>query len=229
MRKEILYASIGALYVSAQMLTAIRIESLALLPDPYDLIPAGVMAYLAVFVVANIINEREGEGERWKIIVVGLFANMLFLVFLYLEMALPDATARGFEAVGDPTLGPALVRTFSHLTGIEIRIVIGSVIAFVIAMYLNNYLYHKWKWNMWGKYALILVLAMTIDTVIFHLISYAGILSPDGLLGSIASVTILKIILSFISIPVFAMGLRAYGWAFFLERKHERKAEAPGI
>ncbi|MEE9223520.1 MAG: queuosine precursor transporter [Thermoplasmata archaeon] len=224
MRKEILYASIGALYVAAQIFTAIRVGSFPLFPEPYDLVPAGVFAYLAIFVVANIINEKEGKKEGWKIIAAGLFANVLLLINLYLELAVPDATERGFGAVGAP-----LALTFSHLTSIEWRIVIGSVIAFVVAMYLNNYLYHRWKWNILARYGIILILVMSIDTVLFHTIAFAGVFSTEGLLGSIASVTIFKIFLILVSIPIFAMGLKAYGWTNFLETDHERLVQSPGI
>jgi uncharacterized integral membrane protein (TIGR00697 family) len=224
MRKEILYASIGALYVAAQIFTAIRVGSFPLFPEPYDLVPAGVFAYLAIFVVANIINEKEGKKEGWKIIAAGLFANLLLLINLYLELAVPDATVRGFGVVGG-----SLASTFSHLTDIEVRIVIGSAIAFVAAMYLNNYLYHRWKWNLWARYGVILILVMTIDTVIFHTIAFAGIFSTEGLLGSIASVTVFKIILTLISIPVFALGLKAYGWTEFLEDAPDGTPRSAGI
>jgi uncharacterized integral membrane protein (TIGR00697 family) len=222
-RKEILYASIGALFVAAQILTAIRVESFPLFPEPYDLVPAGVFAYLAIFLVANIINEKEGKREGWKIIAAGLFANVLLLINLYLELAVPDATERAFGSVGGP-----LALAFTHLTSIEVRIVFGSVIAFVVAMYLNNYLYQRLKWNIWAKYAIILILVMSIDTVIFHTIAFAGIFSTEGLLGSIASVTTFKIILSAISIPVFALGLKAYGWTESLETGVERTVQSPG-
>lgn len=224
MRKEILYASIGALYVAAQIFTAIRVGSFPLLPEPYDLVPAGVFAYLAIFVVANIINEKEGRREGWKIIAAGLIANVLLLINLYLELIVPDATVRGFGAVGG-----SLATTFSHLTSIEVRIVIGSVIAFVVAMYLNNYLYHRWKWNLWARYGIILILVMTIDTVLFHTIAFAGVFSTEGLLGSIVSVTIFKIILTLISIPVFAMGLKAYGWTEFLEASPDGSVRSTGV
>lgn len=220
MRKEILYASIGALFVTAQVLTAIRVEAFPLFPEPYHLVPAGVFAYLAVFVVANIINEKEGRKEGWIIIAAGLVANLLFIINLYLEYALPEAKG----VFPDHTS-----QTFYWLASAEVRIVVGSIIAFVVAMYLNNYLYHRWKWNIWGKYAAILIIVMTIDTLIFHTIAYAGVFSSEGLLGSIASVTIFKIILSIISIPVFALGLRLYGWSFSIEKKEERTVETPGI
>lgn len=224
MRKEILYASIGALYVAAQILTAIRVESFPLFPEPYDLVPAGVFAYLAIFLVSNIINEKEGKKEGWKIIAAGLFANVLLLINLYLELAVPDATERGFGSIGTP-----LALTFAHLTSIEVRIVFGSVIAFVVAMYLNNYLYHKLKWNILARYGIIMILVMTIDTLIFHTIAFAGIFSTEGLLGSIASVTVFKIILTLVSIPIFAFGLKAYGWTEFLETGHERTVQSSGV
>ncbi|MFQ6060652.1 MAG: queuosine precursor transporter [Thermoplasmata archaeon] len=219
-RKEILYASIGALYVTAQVLTAIRVESFPLFPKPYDLVPAGVMAYLAIFVVANIINEKEGREEGWRIIAAGLFANLLFLINLYLEFAVPEAKG---------VFPDFTSQTMSWLASIEVRIIVGSIIAFLVAMYLNNHLYHRWKWNIWGKYTIILIVVMAVDTAIFHTIAYAGIFTFEGLLGSIASVTAFKMILTVLSIPVFAFGLRAYGWRFSLEKKEERIAGTPGV
>lgn len=220
MRKEILYASIGALFVTAQVLTAIRVESFPLFPEPYNLVPAGVFAYLAIFIVANIINEKEGRKEGWKIIAAGLVANLLFIINLYLEFMVPEAKG---------VFPPHTSQTFAWLASTEVRIIAGSIIAFFIAMWLNNYLYHRWKLNLWAKYAIILMVVMSIDTLIFHTIAYAGIFSTEGLLGSIASVTIFKIILSIISIPVFALGLRAYGWTFFIDKEQERTVESPGI
>ena len=85
MRKELLYASIGGLFVTAQVLTAIRGERLPFMPEEYNFVPAGVIAYLAIFVIANIINEKEGPKEKTNLIIAGIFVNFLFLLNLYLE------------------------------------------------------------------------------------------------------------------------------------------------
>lgn len=204
MRKELMFASIGGLYVTAQVLTAIRGESFPLFPEPYNLVPAGVIAYLAIFVVANIVNEREGAKEKTNLIVAGIFANFLFLLNLYLEALMPEHPPGPFPAYGHDT--------FNLLLGTEPRIVFGSLIAFIAAMYINNTLYHKWKKNIYIKYALILILVMTIDTAIFHTIAFAGTWTTEQLAGSIASVTVLKMILSVVSIPVFGFGLRGYAY-----------------
>lgn len=208
MRKELMFASIGGLYVTAQVLTAIRGEDFPLFPEPYNLVPAGVIAYLAIFVVANIVNEMEGKKEKTNLIVAGIFANFLFLLNLYLEALIPEYPP------GDPF--PVYGHdTFNLLLGTEPRIVFGSLIAFIAAMYINNTLYHKWKKNIYFKYALILILVMAIDTVIFHTIAFAGVMTTEQLAGSIASVTVLKMILSVVSIPVFGFGLKGYT---YLER-----------
>ena len=70
---------------------------------------------------------------------------------------------------------------------------------------------------------------MTIDTLLFHTIAFAGIFSTEELLGSIASVTVFKIMLTLVSIPIFALGLKAYGWTEFLETGHERAVQSSGV
>ncbi|MFQ6128218.1 MAG: VUT family protein [Thermoplasmata archaeon] len=217
MRKELLYASIGGLYVTAQVLTAIRGEDFPLMPAPYNLVPAGVIAYLSIFVVANIINEKEGEKEKISLIVAGIFANFLFLLNIYMEALIPEL--RGvFPDYGHDT--------FNLLVATEARIVFGSLIAFIAAMYLNNTLYLKWKKNIYLKYALILILVMIVDTALFHVMAYSGVWSLEQLLGSIASVTILKTILSVVSIPVFGFGLKGYAYFEEVSLVAEREARA---
>ena len=217
MRKELLFASIGGLYVTAQVLTVIRAEALPFMPEDYNFVPAGVIAYLAIFVVANIINEKEGTKEKSSIVVAGIFANFLFLLNLYLEALMPEK--RGiFPDYGHDT--------FNLLLGTEARIVFGSLIAFMVAMTLNNYLYHKLKQNIYLKYGLILILVMFIDTLLFHSIAFLGVIGTNDLLGSIASVTVLKTILSVVSIPVFGFGLRGYAWAGETSFDFRRRAEA---
>ncbi|MCK4367555.1 MAG: queuosine precursor transporter [Thermoplasmata archaeon] len=203
MRKELLYASIGGLFVTAQVLTAIRGEKLPFMPEEYNFVPAGVIAYLSIFVIANIINEKEGPKEKTNLIIAGIFVNFLFLLNLLLESMIPEKTG----VFPDYTHS-----TFNWLLGTEARIVFGSLMAFVVAMYLNNFLYHKWKKHIYVKYVLILILVMAIDTVLFHTIAYTGTIGTNDLLGSIASVTILKIILSVVSIPVFGFGLKGYSY-----------------
>jgi uncharacterized integral membrane protein (TIGR00697 family) len=203
MRKELLYASIGGLFVTAQVLTAIRGEKLPFMPEEYNFVPAGVIAYLSIFVIANIINEKEGPKEKTNLIIAGIFVNFLFLLNLLLEFMIPEKTGE---------FPPYTHSTFYWLLGTEARIVFGSLMAFIVAMYLNNFLYHKWKKNIYVKYVVILILVMAIDTVIFHAIAFTGTIDDKALLGSIASVTILKIILSVVSIPVFGFGLKGYSY-----------------
>lgn len=203
MRKELLYASIGGLFVTAQVLTAIRGEKLPFMPEEYNFVPAGVIAYLSIFVIANIINEKEGPKEKTNLIIAGIFVNFLFLLNLLLEFMIPEKRGVFEDYAHD---------TFLYLLGTEARIVLGSLVAFIVAMYLNNFLYHKWKKNIYVKYVLILIFVMVIDTLLFHAIAFTGTIGTNDLLGSIASVTILKIILSVVSIPVFHFGLKGYSY-----------------
>jgi len=210
MRKELLYSAIGALYVTAQIITAVRVEAFPFLPSPYNLVPGGVIAYLSIFVVASIMNEREGKREGLRIIFAGLFANFLFLFNVYIEGAIPEV--RGvFPEYSS--------QTYQWLLGMEMRIILGSIIAFVVAMHVNNTLYYRWKWNIWGKYSIIMIVAMSIDTSLFHTVAYLGIFSFDQLVGSIFSVTALKILLTIVSIPFFAFGLKGYAWLDLAEER----------
>lgn len=204
MRKELAYTSIGALFVTAQVLTAIRAEIFPFLPPPYNLMFGGLFAYILIYCVANILNESEGRQEGTKIIAAGLFANVLFLINLRLENLIPE-----YKGIFPDYTS----QTFNWLVSTEVRIVAGSLLAYCIAMWLNNYLYNsRPERNLIAKYMLAIGAAQIIDTAVFHLTAYLGLVEFDALLGSIASTMLLKFIIAVASIPIFLGGLKGYSY-----------------
>lgn len=202
MRKELAYTSIGALFVTAQVLTAIRAEIFPFLPEPYNLMFGGLFAYILIYCVANILNENEGKKEGDKIIIAGLFANALFLINLRLENLIPEARGIFPDFASE---------TFGWLVSTEIRIVLGSLLAFAIAMWINNYLYNSNpERNLIAKYLLAIGVAQVIDTVVFHFTAYLGLLEFGYIMGSIGSTIIFKVIITVLTIPIFLTGLKGY-------------------
>lgn len=202
MRKEIAYVSIGALFVTAQVLTAIRAEIFPFFPEPYNLMFAGLVAYILVYCVANILNETEGREEGVKIIVTGLFANFLFLINLHIESLIPEGKGVFPEHTSE---------TFKWLLNTEPRIVLGSLLAYCTAMWINNRIYNsKPERNLVAKYMLAVAAAQVVDTVVFHFTAYLGIVDLNAIIGSIGATIVFKILISLLSIPIFLMGLRGY-------------------
>lgn len=211
MRRELAYTSIGALFVTAQLLTAIRAEIFPFLPEPYNLMFGGLFAYILIYCVANILNETEGEEEGPKIIIAGLFANLLFLANLRIEAFVPE-----YEGVF-PTFAS---ETFEWLVGVEVRIVLGSLCAFVAAMWLNNCIYNSNpERSLILKYLSALGASQVIDTVIFHLVAYFGLVETTPLLGSIGSTIIFKLIIALLTVPIFLGGLKGYSYSKVLVEK----------
>ncbi len=203
MRKELAYTGIGALFVTAQVLTAIRAEVFPFLPAPYNLMFGGMFAYILIYTLANILNENEGRGEGNKIIVAGLFANAIFIINLQIENLIPEYHGVFPDFASE---------TFGWLVGTEVRIVFGSLIAYALAMTLNNYIYNSAGRNLIIKYLGAIGIAQVLDTVVFHLIAYVGLVEFNALLGSIASTIIFKWVLTLLSLPIFLAGLRGYSY-----------------
>jgi hypothetical protein len=204
MRRELAYTSIGALFVTAQVLTAIRAEIFPFLPEPYNLMFGGLFAYILIYCVANILNESEGKDEGIKVIITGLFANIIFLINLKIENLIPEA--RGVF----PDFTSA---TFNWLVSTEVRIVLGSLLAFVAAMSMNNYLYNlDPEKNLIVKYLTAIGAAQVVDTVVFHFVAYFGIVDLSDIMGSIGSTIIFKFIIAMLSVPIFLGGLRGYSY-----------------
>jgi uncharacterized PurR-regulated membrane protein YhhQ (DUF165 family) len=93
------------------------------------------------------------------------------------------------------------------------RIVLGSLLAFVAAMSLNNYLYSvDPKRTLIVKYLMAIGIAQIVDTIIFHFVAYLGIVALSDIFGSIGSTIIFKSIITLFSIPIFLGGLRGYSY-----------------
>jgi len=204
MRRELAYTSIGALFVTAQLLTAIRAEVFPFLPEPYNLMFGGLFAYILIYCVANILNESEGREEGQKVIIAGLFANLLFLANLRIEALVPEY--KGVFPV-------YASQTFEWLVDVEVRIVLGSLCAFVAAMWLNNYVYNaKPEKGLILKYLSAVGASQVVDTAVFHLVAYLGIVDTTSLLGSIGSTIIFKLIIAALTVPIFLGGLKGYAY-----------------
>lgn len=113
-------------------------------------IPLGVLPYPITFLCTDIISEFWGKKRANRVVWVGFLVNIWIIFILWLGGALPP------EVPLDPlTHLPPLAhpdRTFYQLRLFTLGSILGSMLAYLAAQFLDVYLFHFWKDLTQGKH-----------------------------------------------------------------------------
>ncbi|MBT4917761.1 queuosine precursor transporter [Candidatus Peregrinibacteria bacterium] len=146
----------------------------------------GTLLFPLSYIFGDVMTEVYGYKRTRKVIWLGLLMAVLMALTFMLVNALP-AAAEGSNS-----------EAFNAVLGWTPRIVLGSVVAYFFGEFSNSYLMAKIKIWMEGKYLFVRTISSTIvgegiDTVIFVLIAFYGVLPSELLVAIIISNYIFKV------------------------------------
>ena len=154
---------------------------------------------LLVFPISYIINDCIAEVwgfEKARIIIWSGFAMNFFVVALGLiAVQLPAAPFWEGEA------------HFNFVFGMAPRIVVGSLLAFLVGSFLNAYVMSKMKLRNQGRYFSLRAIASTLvgetaDSLIFFPIAFWGLIGVIELAGMMAAQIVLKSLYEVLVLPL---------------------------
>ena len=154
---------------------------------------------LLVFPISYIINDCIAEVwgfEKARIIIWSGFAMNFFVVALGLiAVQLPAAPFWEGEA------------HFNFVYGMAPRIVVGSLLAFLVGSFLNAYVMSKMKLRNQGRYFSLRAIASTLvgetaDSLIFFPIAFGGLIGVKELAGMMAAQIVLKSLYEVLVLPL---------------------------
>lgn len=129
--------------------------------------PAAVLVFAVTFLITDIVNEKFGRQEVHRMILVTFVTQVAMIAFLYIGGLLPAAEYwRGNEA-------------WQTLLGIVPRITVASWITFLVSENLDAYLFswlrHLTKGrHLWLRNAFSSIPSLTVDTLLFVSLAFAG-------------------------------------------------------
>jgi len=137
-------------------------------------VPAGVFAYCFTFVCADVISEIWGRRCANMVVLAGFVG--LVLVFLLIQLALWWPAASFWEQE----------EAFRGVFGMTPRIIAASLAAYVLSQFYDVWLYTLLKDRMCGRHLwlrnnLATILSQLIDSVVFVVIAFYGVM-PLGVL-----------------------------------------------
>ncbi len=141
---EILFLVLSALFVAA-LITANLIFQKFFRWNPFGLwefeLSAGIIPYPVTFLVTDIISEIYGRKMANRVVIAGLFASIFMLLIIIVASAAP---ATDFSPVSNAE--------FDTVFGFTFVAVAASLVAYLLAQFLDVQIFHFWKRKTKGKH-----------------------------------------------------------------------------
>jgi hypothetical protein len=152
---------------------------------------AATLIFSVTFLMTDIVNEKFGRKETYKMILIAFIAQIVAIIFIWISISLPAADFWKEQ------------ETFSRILGLTPRIALASWIAFLVSENLDALIFSWFKKkthgkHLWMRNAFSSIPAMAIDTLLFVTIAFTGL---QPLLPLITGVLVVKWIVGIIDIP----------------------------
>ena len=164
-------------------------------------LPAGIVLFPLAYVFGDVLTEVYGYATSRRTIWTGFACLILMVSFYEIARALPPSPSWPGQ--------PAFDSIFSHVP----RIVLASIIAYLCGEFVNSYIVAKLKVMQNGKHMALRFIASTIfgqavDTTLFVLIAFWGVLPPSVLLPIILSAWAFKVGWEIVALPLTVIIVR---------------------
>lgn len=192
MRSLLVLVVVAVLYVAAQMLadvTALRILSIAGLS-----VSGGTLIYPITFTLRDLVHKVSTAGIARILIFASAAINLFMAALFWLVAELPPDLAVGAQAEFGLVLAPVF------------RITIASIVAEVISELIDTEMYEVWvrrfaqRWQ-WGRVLASNAVSVPVDTALFTLLAFWGVLPTEVMLSLFLSNILVKFAVTFVSIP----------------------------
>lgn len=183
---------IATIYIVVSMLS--NISSLRIINIFNLSMDAGTIYYPFTFTLRDLLHKEAGKKVAIQTILLGALMNIVMFLFFYIVSILPPDMAVGEQKEFGMVLNPS------------IRIIVGSIVAMVIAEIIDSNIYQLWvnhtKKYQWARVLLSNLISVPIDTIIMVFIAFYGMMDSSVLFSIIFTNVLLKYIVTIISLPL---------------------------
>ena len=175
-------------------------------------ISAGIIPYPITFLVTDIISEIYGRKKANSVVLSGLFASIFILGIV---MVANSVQATEWSPVNDAT--------FSNVFGLTGRAVGASMLAYLLAQFIDIRVFHFWKKLTNGKHLWLRNNASTfssqlVDTAtVLVLLCFAGGIAWDKFWVLLLNGFLFKVIMALIDTPIIYLVINLIRKRFKLE------------
>ena len=156
----------------------------------------GILPYPITFLITDLISEIFGKKKANQVVVAGIFASFFSIGILLVADAVP---AIAYSPINDAT--------FNQVFSLSPLAVLASMIAYLLAQFVDIRIYHFWKKITQGKHLWLrnnfsTFASQFLDTfTVILLLCFFGVLSWDMFLGLVVSGFVFKVLVAVIDTP----------------------------
>ncbi len=168
--------------------------------------PAAVIVYSSTFLITDILCELYGKEYARKAVIAGLFASILAIISISIAVR--------WEAA--PFVSKEFVKSYQMVFSMTPRIIIASIIAYIISQTHDVYAFHFWKGVTGGKYLWLrnnasTLVSQLIDTTIFITLAFWNPGMPVAqLLTMITGQYVIKMAIALLDTPFIYAATATY-------------------
>jgi len=156
--------------------------------------PGGVFIYALTFTLIDLVNERLGKQGARQVVYAAFAANCVLAGYLQLIIALPSPA---FYTARD---------AFGTVLGSTPRIVLASLIAFIVSTLLDVEIFAIWRERVrgpaWVRVIVSNAVSTAVDSALFVVIAFAGVMP---VLELITGQYVIKMVMTVVSLPLITL------------------------
>lgn len=167
-------------------------------------LPAAIILYPLTFLFTDVVAEIEGKKSAGDLVMVGFYMSLFMVLVILAGKILPPA---GFWKHQE---------AYTIILGSTPRIVMASMIAYIISQRHDVWAFHWWKKktggrHLWLRNNLSTIVSQLIDSVLFITIAFWGVFPPAAIGMMILSQYFVKIGIALLDTPICYILVRFYG------------------
>jgi uncharacterized integral membrane protein (TIGR00697 family) len=176
----------------------------SLFSAPLFELSVGILPYPITFLITDLISEIYGKKMANKVVVVGIIASVFSLLIVYTASSV---SATDWSPVSD--------ELFSTVFGNTIVAVFSSMMAYLLAQFVDIQIYHFWKRltkgrHLWLRNNFSTFSSQLIDTTsVVLLLCFFGEIEWERFTGLVLSGFLFKALIAFLDTPI--LYLMVYG------------------
>jgi hypothetical protein len=183
---------LASAYVGAQILA--DVASLRIVEVAGITMDGGTLIYPFTFTLRDLVHKAAGIATARALIFTAAGMNVIMAVLFWIVAALPPDLVVGPQTEFGAVLSPVY------------RIVLASIIAEIVSELIDTEVYKRWvdrfseKWQ-WGRVLTSNAVAIPIDSVIFVVIAFGGVIPAAAVVAIIWGNILVKGLVTVISVP----------------------------
>ncbi|MHC1601460.1 MAG: queuosine precursor transporter [Candidatus Nezhaarchaeales archaeon] len=164
--------------------------------------PAGTLAYCITFLCTDLYSEFFGKRETELLVLAGFVANVLMIILVQLAIIAPIAPFQSeYQEI------------YASVLGSTWRIVLASMIAYLVAQSHDVWAFHFWGKltkgkHLWLRNNVSTMVSQLLDTMLFTFVAFWDVMPLSSLLNMIATLYLVKWLIAACDTPFCYLGVR---------------------